>query len=411
MLAEDRRNSDASQTPVAFADEPLVPVVHAPQTATEVEPSSPMEADPLDAAELMAPPAAVIGEEPLATPPVVEVVEAEPQPAPDAAVSQRIKAYKRPVEEAPTPLAKGQVERDERVDPDDEFEKLVRLVIVQQPFQQALRQAVITSLVDSLGPARIDEVRTLQEKMIRSVEVVAQSLDAVEYSEARLKFHDEYSTFARNLQFDGTETYPQSDDDFRGRVSSFMEKQRDNRTLTVMLASVDLVACMFCFYVANHFRKQADLFGAFAFYMVLMFLAAPFVYLPVRAMQRARWNRTMKERFDKVHEGRMNQLRNATLAAESAKESAEKNTAQLAADTRLVGPHYLRTFWPQVAEEVLWKYVMLQQEETPRRNRIHPGDITEEVLGTAIGKLDGIPAQIIVNLPVAVGLRDLKPEA
>jgi len=168
---------------------------------------------------------------------------------------------------------------------------------------------------------------------------------------------------------------------------------------------------MFCFYVANHFRKQADLFGAFAFYMVLMFLAAPFVYLPVRAMQRARWNRSMKERFDKVHEGRMNQLRNATLAAESAKESAEKNTAQLAADTRLVGPHYLRTFWPQVAEEVLWKYVMLQQEETPRRNRIHPGDITEEVLGTAIGKLDGIPAQIIVNLPVAVGLRDLKPEA
>jgi hypothetical protein len=246
--------------------------------------------------------------------------------------------------------------------------------------------------------------------MVRSVEVVAQTLDAVEYSEARLKFHEEFAVFIRNLQFDGTESYPQSDDDFRGRVSSFMEKGRDNRTLTLMLASVDLVACMFCFYVANHFRKQADLFGAFAFYMVLMFLAAPFVFLPVRALQRARWNKAMKEKFDRIHESRMNQLRNATLAAEAAKESAEKGTAQLAGDTRLVGPHYMKTFWPGVAETILWKHVMVQQEDTPRRQRIHPGDVTEEVLGAAIGKLDAIPAQVLTNLPVAVGLRDLRPE-
>ncbi|MFM2151858.1 MAG: hypothetical protein RL199_293 [Pseudomonadota bacterium] len=398
---------------MAYADEPLVPLAQEPDVAPDA-PSASGELDLFDAPELLAPPAAVIGDAPAEAPPVVEVVQAAPEPveAPaasaDASVAHRISAYKRAVEAAP--LAQGQVEREERVDPDDRFEQLVRLVVMQQPFQLSLRQSVINSLVDSLGPARIDEVRTLQEKMVRSVEVVAQGLDAVEYSEARLKFHEEFATFVRNLQFDGTESYPQSDDDFRGRVSSFMEKERDNRTLTLMLASVDLVACMFCFYVANHFRKQADLFGAFAFYLVLLFLAAPFVYLPVRALQRARWNRAMKAKFEKVHEGRMNQLRNATLAAEAAKESAEKSTAQLAADARLVGPHYMKTFWPGVAENVLWKYVMVQQEDTPRRRRIHPGDVSEEVLGGAIGKLDGVPQQVLANLPVAVGLRDLRPE-
>jgi hypothetical protein len=166
MISEDRPNRDASKPSPAFSDEPLVPMGPAPEPFPDSELPRPDGRDPLDALELLAPTAAVIGEELLAAPPMVEVVAAPLQPdalpevLPDASVAQRINAYKRAVEES-TPLARGQVERDERVDPNDRFEQLVRIVVTQQPFQLGLRQAVITSIVDSLGQARIDEVRTL----------------------------------------------------------------------------------------------------------------------------------------------------------------------------------------------------------------------------------------------------------